>query len=193
MPVARAAKEFTLGRLDFLLLLRSPDINRVSNFSQTPLRWLHFKLAVLSNSNFDYHSMDSIKNKSLGMISGIPIQEPLYSALLNDHFKLVGLRDYTNLLEMLERERLDAILGSVPTLKRTADNMDLDIKILTQTPGVLRGYYPAISRKSKLKDKESLLIKIDKVLKEMQSDGSYERIYGSYDIEPKEYWPDSVE
>lgn len=189
VPVARAAQEFPQGRIDFLLLLKSPGLSKVSMFSNTPIRRLHFKLAVLEGSDLDYISIESLKGKNIGMMSGIPLEGKLKEAADNNYFNLIRLRDYPNLLGMLSRHRLDAVLGSIPTLRRRALEMGIELKYLRKTPDVMRGYFAAISLRSSLKDKEHLHQEISRILLTMRADGSYERIYSHYDVSQDEYWP----
>lgn len=190
IPLARAAREYPQGKIDSLYIFKSPIYDKFSLYTKTPIRWVQFKLAVMAGSDLNYTDMSSLKDKNIGMIAGVPIRGAIKKAVDSKYLDRVSLIDYPNLLRMLKRNRLDAILGSKPSLMRIAKQMNVDIRFLDASPEPIKGYFPAISLRSPLKNKTHLQLELSRVLGEMQTDGSYEKIFSRYNISKDEYWPE---
>lgn len=187
LPISRGAQSYRRGNIDMILLANYKDSHHHSVITKNPLRWLQIKLAVLADSKLEYSQISDLTGKHIGMLPGLSLESPLKQAIETKQVQVTRLKDAPNLLEMLYRRRLDAVLGTEPGMLRMAKKLNINIRVLKETPEKYRGYYPAISVNSAIENKAQLLADIGRTITAMQADGSYDEIYAKYDIKKHEY------
>lgn len=184
MPFKRARHEIYTGRIDVTTMYKTPDRIDKLLFPDTPIRWSIYKIAVPAGKRFEFNGIDDLAGRRFGKLEKVPVSQAFDVAAEEKKFELYELKSFKNMLEMLNLERLEAVVGHVQVIDYVAMTMDLRgrIEFLDEPVRPAKELHLAVSPQSKVSNPEALRKALSLSFKSMLDDGTYDAIYRAYGL-----------
>ena len=131
---------------------------------------------------FNFNKITDLYGKTLALLAGFSISKEFDEAVKNNKIIIEEQSNLTSNIKKLLAGRVDGLVGQYEVTLYTLKKMNLLDKVtkLKKSLKEKRAAYFVISKKSKIKDKEELIKKINAVLKEMDAENIYEKISQKY-------------
>lgn len=182
MSISRSMREYRLGNLDLFFNYRNEEFKEYSLYPTYPLRWAEYRLLVMRGKTRIYRSIEDLNGMRIGLINVVPLGAELQKAKDEGLITIVRINSHRQVLEMLKRDRVDAIFMYVDVALHYAEQLDVDVEIQNPGPYSKRGFYPSISLRSKIKDHQSLQRELSTALESMYRDGTHRAILQRYGV-----------
>ncbi len=184
VPFKRVQHEIFTGRIDVSTLYKTPARTGKLLYPDTPIRWSIYKIAVPVGKGFKFESIEDLKGRRLGKLEKVPVSQAFDVAAENNRIELYELKSFKAMLEMLNLERLEAVVGHAQVIDYVAMTMDLQgrIEFLEKPVRKAKEFHIAISPETAVSDPEKLRKALSVSLKSMLDDGTFDAIYESYGL-----------
>lgn len=185
--------EFTkAGKCDgSFALFKTPEREQFAHYvTAKPLHESTYKLFVLKGKSFPFTSLEHLKGKTIGKNLGFAVSPEFDKMVRENVIKVVeaeGIR--RNMINLYQGE-VDAISANYHVLLHMTRNDDSlanlikkggDYEALARPIKEQRGAFLVLSKAAKnIADKPAMVQKINRVIGEMQADGSWGGIYQKY-------------
>lgn len=145
-----------------------------------PVNYSTYSIFVKKGNEFNFSSVTELYGKSFGKNRGLAVSEEFDQAVREGKITVIEVSSNLVDLVMLNRFEMfvDNLLLTQYQLKKK--NLTGQITPLRQPVTKARGAYLIISKAAAFKEKESLIKKMTKVLIEIHSDGTIQRIQNKY-------------
>lgn len=184
LPTKRAFQEFAKGTVDISTRFHSDTLEEHALFTQTPLHFSVYKLAVLKGHEFKFDSMADILDKSLAVIRGNSLGNDFAQYVSRDLLLIHYTDDAITQLQMLLRKRVNAIPSNTEITMRVAKHLGVQDQIvfLPKPITAKREYHIVISKKSSIKNLKHFNKSLSSALMDMEVDGTLKKIYWQYGL-----------
>ncbi len=145
-----------------------------------PVNYSTYSIFVKKGKEFNFTSITDLYGKFFGKNRGLAVSEEFDKAVKEGKISVAEVSSNLVDLAMLNRYELfvDNLLLTQYQLKKK--NLIGQIRPLPKPVTKARGAYLIISKVAAIKDKESLVKKMTRVLKEIHSDGTIQKIQDKY-------------
>lgn len=173
-PFIRIGHELEAGNRDCGILVWN---DQWSSFAQREETLFNHHLGVIPRKGVVIRNYDDLRPLKLSVLRGLSLGEPFDSdSALNKSFDM----DYAAALQRLVRNRVDAVIGAIPTLRFLAhqigdDHALGDPLILASVPLALQ-----CSRRSANLD---VLPELNDAIRRMKADGTLDRLIAEFGFE----------
>ncbi|WP_271272556.1 substrate-binding periplasmic protein [Aliamphritea hakodatensis] len=184
MPLKRVQHDIQTGGIDITTLYKSPARLDQLLFPDQPIRWSIYKLAVPAGKRFEFNGIEDLHGRSLGKLESNVISQDFDTAAEHKDFELYELKSFRVMLNMLNLERLEGIVGHAQIIDYVALTMDLQgrIEFLDKPVRPAKEFHIVISPRAQISDPEALRQSLSVSLKSMLDDGTFDAIYDSYGL-----------
>lgn len=150
------------------------EINKhYSNLYRVPVPSYSIDLMVLSKKKIEIRDVSNLKKYHIGVIRGMKIAEKI--AEESEALSIVKSTSHKNLVRMLSDGRLDLIITNKIALFTDLNGFNTDTFYMYKTPILSRPLYIQLHTNSIYK-----IAALEKALKSMHEDGTYDKIKNSY-------------
>lgn len=184
IPFKRVQHEIFTGRIDVSTLYKTPGRIGKLLYPDTPIRWSIYKIAVPAGKGFKFDHISDLKGRRLGKLEKVPVSQAFDTAAQQHEFELYELKSFKVMLDMLNFERLEAVVGHAQVIDYVALTMDLQgrIEFLDNPVREAKEFHIAVSPRTRVSDPEKLRKALSVSLKSMLDDGTFDAIYESYGL-----------
>lgn len=141
-----------------------------------PLHYESMYLFVRKDHSLPFRSLKDLDGKIIGKEKGAFISDDFKQAMEANRFTVHNDNNVRN-LQMLDLNRLDAVIGNLEVMQLHINTLKLEQKIIPLAAmGKKESAYLILSKKSKYPNKQQLQQDMKTVLENMQKDGTYQRI-----------------
>jgi len=145
-----------------------------------PVNYSTYSIFVKKGNEFKFSSITDLYGKLFGKNSGLVVSDEFDQAVKEGKISLVEIS--SNLVDLAMLNRFDMFVDNLLLTQYQLKRKKLTGQI-TPLPRPItkaRGAYLIISKAAVIKEKESLIKKMAKVLKEIHSDGTIQKIQNKY-------------
>ncbi len=149
-------------------------------FYTSPVNYSTYSIFVKKGKEFNFSSITDLHGKFFGKNRGLAISDEFDQAVKEGKISVVEISD--NLVDLAMLNRFEMFVDNLLLTQYQLKKNKL-IEQFTPLPKPItkaRGAYLIISKAAAIKDKESLVKKITKVLREIHSDGTIQKIQNKY-------------
>lgn len=184
-PWARCMEEVRWGRSDgFYVVYRTPEREKLYDFTGEPLEILQETFYVPANQDFDVeHDFPVLRRKRLGILEYTNHGQRMTRAIQNGQIgTVISVDSYGNLAKMLATGRVDMVLAVRRDMNLAIAQLGLQDRVKPIEPAV--DLIPAFLVFTKARDMSEVRDAFDHALRTMKADGTYGRIIAKYGPEP---------
>lgn len=184
LPVKRAEHQLKYGDVDMTAMFKTPAREVYSIFTHAALHWSTYKIAVLKEKEFPFKKIADLEGKKFGIMRGNSISLEFDRAVKHGSIKVQQAKTSEGTLLLLQRGRVDAIVGNIDIIKNYAEKLNISnqISFLQHPLSPEKPFRFMISKNSKSLNPALLKNRLDDVLAEMQRDGTFDRIYKKHNL-----------
>ncbi|MBU1169393.1 MAG: transporter substrate-binding domain-containing protein [Proteobacteria bacterium] len=183
LPWKRVLAEMKAGVMDgFIGGYKTPEREIFADFLDTPICWTTISVFVRKGNEFPFHSIDYLYGKKIGIVRGYSTSNEFDIAWKNGKITVIELGSYESLVKMLDADRLDGIAGATSTIQAHFINMKR-MNRFVNLPHLIIGpkpIYICLSKNSKILNRQDLIAKMNKAIRDMEKDQSFEKISQKY-------------
>jgi|GEM_PF-610406 len=163
--------------------LKTPSRARVAMFLDVPIHQSVYKIFVKKGNEFNFRKIEDLYGKKIGINRSFSISKEFRAAVKSGIIKVDegASTSKQNLLKLISK-RIDAVVGNEKEMKYIIKKMRLGDKVVALHNPIAKpiNAYLALSKASKLKNKQQILNKLNKILRQMHRDGTINRINSKY-------------
>lgn len=164
-------------------LFKTPEREKFSMFMEAaPIHYSDYVLFTKVGSKFSFRSYENLRGKTIGRISGTSLGAEFEAALADGTVQVKEYPDLSAAIRGLLVNEIAAYAGNIDVTYYRLKSMGmsnsivyLPKKIASQKPA-----YMAMSRASKIKDKDRIIQGLERALDQMRKDGTYNKIARRY-------------
>lgn len=182
MPIARSFKAFVDGEVDTVLSFATGKFKNDSIYLDRPIRQSSYRLITLASESRPYQSWRDLSGKRIATLRIVTLPPEIRPAVDIGKAELRRVARHEQLLQMLERRRVDVIYMYYDIALHYANKLGVEISTMPGAPTENRDFYLGISIKSPLLNKPKLQAELSKSLDSMYEDGTQAEILSRYGI-----------
>lgn len=182
VPWKRVIHETKSGHVDGAFsLFRTEERESFAKFIPTPIHESTFKVFVRKGEEFKFDSISDLHGKFIGKNTAFYISKEFEQAK-NEKLIQVEEASMKQNIKKLHGRRVQALVGNQQEVYYWLSIMGLSDSIVALPTPMFpsRGAYLTISNASQVRNKEELINKLSKALKEMKDSGQIDKIYAKY-------------
>ncbi|NQY93767.1 MAG: transporter substrate-binding domain-containing protein [Campylobacteraceae bacterium] len=148
-----------------------------------PIHYSSYLIFVRKGEEFKFNKIPDLYNKTIGIQRSFSISKEFDNAVTNKKIIIQEAFNNENNIKRLLANRVDAIIGNEIVSYYNASKMGVldKISVLPIPVKKKRGAYLVLSKSSiNFKNKTELLEKINKAMKDIWLDGTYQKILDKY-------------
>jgi len=190
VPWARLLSMVKYGRVDGAFAVnKTKEREAFAYFLDTPLHQGFYSAFVLKGHEFLFNDIEDLYGKKIAKIRKYHISDEFELSENDKKFKVFLVNKPKQYIDMLKLGRIDAFVGQYYATQYEIQQSELSELITTLPRPVsnVKNAYLVISKKSSNKHLNALIQRMNLALKEMLSDGSFEKINAAYVKDARKY------
>jgi len=179
IPWRRLLEEVKHGKVDAAMpMFITAERKSYVSYPNEPLHESVMTAFARENSTIHYRQVSDLYGKRVGIRRGYSISPEFDQAARSGKIKMTEVSSVTNLIRMVLTGRLDVLIDKRVTIEYYMKN---NSNTLLNIGEVSRGEaYLALSKSAAMNSDIETLLNVSNTLKQMKSDGAYERITNQY-------------
>jgi len=184
LPVKRAVHELKYEGIDITAMFKTEERDNYAIFTKNPIHWSTYKIAVTKGNEFHYTKIEDLFEKTFGMMRGNTVSREFDQAIKDGSITILRVKTFEDTLKLLEKRRVDAIVGNVTIMDYYSKKLELSNKItyLDHALSPPKPFRFMISKQSKTFNPKLLKEDLDFTLSQMLKDGTTDMIYKKYNL-----------
>ncbi len=182
-PWARAMAMVKDGEIDAIFpAANTPERESFGVFMKKPLYLSQYGLFVKKGKEFEFHDINDLAGKRVGIMKGTIFTEEFEKAKKNNIFTVEEVVDEEMNLKKVNADRLDVFVVNRLVGLDEVKRFGLQNAIVLLPKPLNKGtpQFLFLSQKSTLENKEKVVQDFDRILTEMTNDNTIKKIYNTY-------------
>lgn len=186
LPLRRALDDIRRGNIDLLPMFFSESRSEFALITEHALHVSHYRIAVWQGKEFPFSKISDLYPYRIGVVISNRIGREFDRAAEDGRIETHQNNSWITQLHLLKSGRVDAVAGNMEILSITAAKLGYgdSIVYLPHPVSPVRGMRLGVSKRSKNVDALSLLRDLNRTMKALCEDGSFDRIWRQNDLDP---------
>tara|TARA_B100000315_G_scaffold247816_1_gene277040 strand:- start:1320 stop:2120 length:801 start_codon:yes stop_codon:yes gene_type:complete len=151
-------------------------------YADTPIGWTATHVFARKGEEIPFRSLSDLYGKKIAVVLGINLGAAFNKADKDGKFKILRVRNYSNLSKVLSLERVEIAIAPTAPFLAEADKLGLTNSVAKLPAAFVpfRRLHVMFSKAAPFPHKKKLLAKLNKALSDMQKQKEFDKIYRKY-------------